>query len=111
MTPKICQKIESITIFAIILAAILPVYFIIQKILFPDSSEESNQYLYKNGVEMPEIHRASLSSFKVGETPTLILLNDNGKVSISRVGKLFSVSERIGQLSFFTFKRIREIKV
>lgn len=56
--------------------------------VLPNSREEGSQYLRENGVEIQEIKQAQLNSVNVRGTPTLILVNDNGKVLSSWVGKL-----------------------
>jgi len=53
-----------------------------------DSEEVSKEYLAENGVEFSEVRQASLASFGVRGTPTLILANEKGEVSNSWVGKL-----------------------
>ena len=107
MTPRIFQEISSITDMPVIIFDVSTYYFVIpQNFLL-----KNNQYKYKNRVNIAETHQASLSSIKVGETPTLISLIDKREVSSPRADKSPFESEAINQLSFFTFKRLKEVKL
>jgi peroxiredoxin len=62
--------------------------------VLPNSFEESNQYLKENGIQLQEVRQTPLKSVNVSGTPTLMLLNDQGEVSNSWVGKLFPEQEQ-----------------
>ena len=61
--------------------------------VLPNSSEEGSQYLRENGVEIQEVRQATLNKINVQGTPTLILVDEKGKVSNSWIGKLPSNKE------------------
>lgn len=56
--------------------------------VLPDSHEDAVGYLTEHGVILPEIRQAELDSVNVRGTPTLILIDQNGEVLHSWVGKL-----------------------
>jgi thioredoxin-related protein len=56
--------------------------------VFPTSVEKSRLHLEEFGINNIEVKQSSLSSLKVVGTPTLILINKNGDVIDSWVGKL-----------------------
>jgi thioredoxin-related protein len=56
--------------------------------VLPDSREESIQYLKENGVEIQEISQSGLNELNVKGTPTLLLVDQNGEVTNSWIGKL-----------------------
>jgi hypothetical protein len=56
--------------------------------VFPQSIEESKQYLSKLGVHVDEIRSAPLSSISVSGTPTMMLVDDKGIVTHVWLGKL-----------------------
>jgi len=68
--------------------------------VLPDAHEEALGYLKEHGVILPEIRQAELDSVNVRGTPTLILIDQNGDVLHSWVGKLSPEreSEVISQL-------------
>lgn len=61
--------------------------------VLPNSLDESNKYLKELGVEADDIRQANLSSIGVRGTPTLILVDAQGKVLDSWVGKLNTETE------------------
>jgi thioredoxin-related protein len=61
--------------------------------VLPNAVEESKQYLSYLGVSVNEVRQASLRSLGVGETPTLILVDKEGKVAGSWIGQLPSSKE------------------
>jgi hypothetical protein len=56
--------------------------------VLPQSIEDSRTYLQGLGVSPIEVAQATLASIRVSGTPTLLLLNQNGIVTDSWVGKL-----------------------
>jgi thioredoxin-related protein len=68
--------------------------------VLPNSREEGSQYLRENGVEIQEVRQVQLNTINVKGTPTLILVNNNGEVDESWIGKLPSDKENevIGSL-------------
>lgn len=56
--------------------------------VFPQSVEESGSYLNRLGISVGEIVQAPLSSMTVSGTPTLMLIDDQGVIKDSWVGKL-----------------------
>lgn len=73
--------------------------------VFPQSVENSRNYLNKLGVSVSDVVQSSLSSVGVSGTPTLLLINNEGSVTDSWVGKLSDseaarVSARIGKSDF-----------
>ena len=56
--------------------------------VFPQSVEDSESYLEKLGVVVSEVVQAQLNSLNVSGTPTLILIDKEGIVQNSWVGKL-----------------------
>ncbi len=69
--------------------------------VFPQEIEEGKKYLDNLGVSIVEIKQASPSSTGAGGTPTLILVDAQGVVKNSWVGKLSSPEETevLNQLS------------
>lgn len=69
--------------------------------LFPQEIEEGKKYLANLGVPIDEIRQASPGSTGAGGTPTLILVDGEGVVKSSWVGKLSAPeeSEVINQLA------------
>lgn len=61
--------------------------------LFPQEVAEGKKYLEGLGVAVEEIRQASPSSTGAGGTPTLILVDGNGVVKNSWVGKLAAPEE------------------
>jgi hypothetical protein len=61
--------------------------------VLPQPVEEGRRYLEKLGVEVDDVKQASLASMGVSGTPTLILVNKDGAVENSWVGKLPTVQE------------------
>lgn len=61
--------------------------------VLPQDDTESQRYLNKLGVSVSEIIQTPLSSIEVRGTPTIILLDNTGKVINSWIGKLPSVME------------------
>lgn len=56
--------------------------------VLPQTSEEAKLYLSKLRVNLSDVAEAPLQSIGVGPTPTLILIDNNGIVKRSWVGKL-----------------------
>ena len=56
--------------------------------VLPQPLEDSRSYLNKLGVKTPNVVQGSLSSIGVSGTPTLLLVDNNGSVVASWVGKL-----------------------
>ena len=56
--------------------------------LFPQAVQESRAYLDKLGVQVDDITQAPLSAVGASGTPTLLLLDNQGAVTESWVGKL-----------------------
>ena len=56
--------------------------------LFPQSVEDSKTYLRRLGLNVPDVAEGSLASVGVSGTPTLILVNNDGVVTTSWVGRL-----------------------
>jgi thioredoxin-related protein len=56
--------------------------------LMPQSVEESRQYLNKLGIEVSEVRQSQTGALGVTGTPTLILVNNEGAVINSWVGRL-----------------------
>lgn len=54
----------------------------------PQSIEESKKYLAELGISVDEIKQVSLRSLNVTGTPTLILVNQDGAVMQTWIGKL-----------------------
>jgi thioredoxin-related protein len=61
--------------------------------VLPQASDESKKYLDDLGVAIADIRQAGLDSIGVHGTPTLILVNDQGVVMNSWVGKLSADNE------------------
>lgn len=56
--------------------------------VFPQPIEDSRNYLNKLGVSVSDVVQSSLSSVGVSGTPTLLLVDNEGSVTGSWVGKL-----------------------
>ena len=56
--------------------------------VLPQSTDEGRRYLTTLGVHIADVRQAPLSSLQVSGTPTLILVDENGRVSAAWVGKL-----------------------
>jgi len=56
--------------------------------VFPQSVEDSRNYLNKFGVSVSAVVQSPLASFGVSGTPTLLLIDNQGSVTDSWVGKL-----------------------
>jgi len=61
--------------------------------VLPQASDESKKYLDDLGVTIAEVKQAQLDSIGVHGTPTLILVNNQGVVITSWVGKLSADGE------------------
>jgi len=59
----------------------------------PQTSDESKKYLDELGVAIEEVKQAKLDSIGVHGTPTLILVDNQGVVMASWVGKLSADGE------------------
>lgn len=56
--------------------------------VFPASIEDSRKYLSEGGVKIDDIREAGLADIKVNGTPTLFLIDGEGRISKSWIGKL-----------------------
>ena len=56
--------------------------------VFPQSVENSRNYLNKLGVSLSDVVQSSLASLGVSRTPTLLLIDSEGSVTDSWVGRL-----------------------
>lgn len=56
--------------------------------IFPQSTLESREYLRLQGIVVQEVRQANLSSLGVTGTPTLILVDNSGRVKSEWIGKL-----------------------
>lgn len=61
--------------------------------VFPDRREEVNEILRTQNLPISNVPQMNVASLKVSGTPTLILVDQNGKVEKTWVGKLDSVGE------------------
>jgi thioredoxin-related protein len=61
--------------------------------VLPQATDESKKYLDDLGVAIEEVKQATPDSIGVPGTPTLILVNDQGVVMTSWVGKLSADDE------------------
>ena len=61
--------------------------------VLPQTPDESRKYLDELGVAIEEVKQAQLGSIGVHGTPTLILVNNQGVVTTSWVGKLSADGE------------------
>jgi len=61
--------------------------------VLPQPVDEGKRYLDGLGITVDDIKQASLSTINVTGTPTLILVNEDGKVSKTWIGKLDSQKE------------------
>ncbi len=61
--------------------------------VFPQEVSEAQQYLSGLGVQIGDIRKATLNSIGVNGTPTLIIVDSNGKVKQSWVGRLSAERE------------------
>jgi thioredoxin-related protein len=69
--------------------------------LFPDSVEKSRNYLKSQNIEIASVRQFNFTKIGVGGTPTLILVDEQGKVADSWVGKLPpEVEEKVLQKIF-----------
>ena len=56
--------------------------------VLPQPVSDSNSYLQKLGVKVPEILQSSLDSVEVSGTPTLLVIDAHGRIQKAWVGKL-----------------------
>jgi hypothetical protein len=56
--------------------------------LFPEQTNNGDQYLHRVGVNLPEIRQSSFEKLGIMGTPTLLLINQDGIVQRVWVGKL-----------------------
>jgi hypothetical protein len=56
--------------------------------VLPQPPDEGRKYLTKLGLKLPDVIQSSLASLGISGTPTLILVDKNGLVKQSWVGKL-----------------------
>ena len=56
--------------------------------ILPQAVNEAQTYLGNEGVKVNEVRQASLPSLEITGTPTLLLINDAGKVEHIWYGKL-----------------------
>lgn len=58
--------------------------------IFPQTKNEAKSYLQKKGIHPTGVISSSLAKYQINGTPTLVLVNDRGKVLQSWVGTLNS---------------------
>jgi len=58
--------------------------------IFPQAKNEAESYLEKKGIHPTGVISSSLAKYQIKGTPTLVLVNDKGKVVHSWVGTLDS---------------------
>jgi thioredoxin-related protein len=68
--------------------------------VFPDPLDDSTQYLNRQSVIVDEIKQSGLTDIKVRGTPTILLVDKDGKIQNSWIGKLppekeFEVLDRL----------------
>jgi thioredoxin-related protein len=56
--------------------------------VLPQSTDASSKYLADLGVPIPELHQSSLEALDVSGTPTLLIVDNQGKIRQAWVGKL-----------------------
>lgn len=61
--------------------------------VLPQSPEEGRAYLGRLGLQVDDVRQAALDSVNIASTPTLILVDAEGRVSDSWVGRLPTVKE------------------
>ena len=62
-------------------------------VIAPQSVSETQEYLNKNGIKADDVRQTALSAINVRATPTLIVLDNQGTVVNSWVGKLSLTKE------------------
>lgn len=60
---------------------------------FPQDVPTAQEYLKTNKLDITQVYQASPNAFSVGGTPTLILVDENGKVVETWFGKLMSSAD------------------
>lgn len=63
-------------------------------IVFPNSKTEADDYLLKHKLLINSINSINLQSLRITQTPTLILVDNNGQITNFWVGKLSENEER-----------------
>lgn len=61
--------------------------------VFPSEIKDGEEYLAKAGIKNVDVKQATLSNINVAGTPTLMLLDKDGKITNYWVGKLSPVKE------------------
>lgn len=61
--------------------------------LFPGPGDEARSFLDKNGVDIPAVGGVDLEAMHVQGTPTLILVDRDGRIDDSWLGQLSSLKE------------------
>lgn len=61
---------------------------------FPQPQEQAQAYLKSEGVDVDEVVRVDFHQLQIGGTPTLILVDDHGKVQKVWLGKLNDMKEK-----------------
>jgi thioredoxin-related protein len=61
--------------------------------LFPQEEQESRSYLREKNIAIEDVHHQEFRDISVDGTPTLILLDDSGKVLKSWIGVLDKKAE------------------
>jgi thioredoxin-related protein len=61
--------------------------------VLPDTTSESIAYLVQDKIRVDQVIQSSLDRIKVAGTPTLLLVDSNGRVLNSWIGKLDSARE------------------
>jgi len=62
--------------------------------VLPQEESVGREYLHSMGVQIEDVRQGSLGSLNVRGTPTVVLINDKGKVIKSWVGKLSTEREK-----------------
>lgn len=61
--------------------------------VFPQDVETAQEYLKTNNLDINQVYKANPSAVGAGGTPTLLLIDENGKVVETWFGKLMSSDE------------------
>lgn len=62
--------------------------------ILPQPANESRKYLTKLGLQLPDLVQTPLASIGISGTPTLVLVDNNGLVKRSWIGKLGEADSR-----------------
>ena len=61
---------------------------------FPQPQEQAQAYLKSEGVDVDEVVRVDFHQLQIGGTPTLVLVDDHGRVQKVWLGKLNDMKEK-----------------